>query len=124
MSKLTGGPHMGVVRSWIKWRFNNGDQVDWGTQTLLTTGRSFTVCELETLAQEIRDAVLDEVITTKQLDRVASEMVKKDSQTITVTFDHHRVQCQVGSCTSPEYLGLEGGLRWLYFKLKEILKNE
>jgi len=119
--KVTSGPHLGVVRSWIQWNFLNGDQITWGSQDPLISKRAFTPHELERLAEDIRDAVMDEVVTTQQLGDLASKMVRHSSQTIVIKFDHHRASCTLGGKESPEYLGLEPALKWLFKHLKKLL---
>ena len=58
---IQGGSHLGTVRNWIKWHFcfGNGETVTWGTHEVLH-GRDVHVDDLERLAQDICDAVLDE----------------------------------------------------------------
>jgi hypothetical protein len=56
--EIKGGSHLGVVRRWMQWHAFNGDQVTWGTHTLLRV--DLHVDDLERIAQDVRDAVLEE----------------------------------------------------------------
>lgn len=59
----TGGAHLGAARSWIQHTFNNGSQVTWGSLDEL--GHSgLSVKRLEQLAEEIKDAVLQDIEST------------------------------------------------------------
>ena len=121
MRNITSGPHLGVIHNWIKWRFHNGAQVTWGSHEYLNTNRSFTPAELEDLAQEIRDAVLKEVLTTKEIETITREAQKEENYKISITYDHYLSTAQVGKEKSPEYVGFEPALKWVYRKLKEKL---
>lgn len=58
LNAMKGGPHLGVARNWIKWHARNGESVTWGTHELLQV--DLHVDDLERIAQDIRDAVLEE----------------------------------------------------------------
>jgi len=55
----TGGAHLGTVRNWIQWNFQNGGTVKWGSQEYLT-GTFITVREMEQLSEKIMKAVVKE----------------------------------------------------------------
>jgi hypothetical protein len=56
-----GGPHLGVVRSWMQSEFFNGSQVTWGSNDQLgNTGLS--PLKMEGLAGRIKDAVVADVL--------------------------------------------------------------
>lgn len=53
------GEFLSVVRNWMQRKFRNGDQVTWGSMNDILEGKSdFTPYDFETLACDIRDAVL------------------------------------------------------------------
>lgn len=55
-----GGPHLGTVRRWIQCRFTNGSDVRWGSTDRL--GNTWlTVLEMEALAEDIKNAIVDEL---------------------------------------------------------------
>ena len=56
--EIKDGAHLGVVRNWIKWHARNGEYVTWGKHELLQV--DLHVDDLERLAQDVRDAVLEE----------------------------------------------------------------
>ena len=56
--EIKGGSHLGTVRNWIKWHARNGEYVTWGTHELLQV--DLHVDDLERIAQDVRDAVLEE----------------------------------------------------------------
>lgn len=55
---IKSGPHLGVVHNYIKWHARNGERVTWGHHELLEM--DLHVDDLERIAQDIRDAVLEE----------------------------------------------------------------
>ena len=57
-NEVKSGSHLGVVRNWIKWHARNGESVTWGTHALLQV--DLHVDDLERIAQDVRDAVLEE----------------------------------------------------------------
>ena len=59
MFGIKGGAHLGVVRNWIQRKAWNGENVTWGSLEYLRL-HDLTVSDLEHLAQDIRDAVLEE----------------------------------------------------------------
>lgn len=60
MSRIEGGAHLGVVRNWLKWHAKNGETVTWGSDETLEMKR-LTPRDMEQLAQDIADAVKDEI---------------------------------------------------------------
>ena len=56
MARVEAGPHLAVVRNWMKWHARNGESVTWGSHELLEL-KTLTVRDMEELAQEIADAV-------------------------------------------------------------------
>lgn len=58
---ITSGPHLGVVRNWIKHKARNGSDVRWGSSDVIEMYSSLTPFEMEQLAQSIRDAVLEDL---------------------------------------------------------------
>ena len=57
---VTSGRHLGVMRSWIQREAANGEQVTWSSRTPLRFMHHLSCADLEALAQDIRDAVLNE----------------------------------------------------------------
>lgn len=65
----TGGSHLGVVRNWIQWKAFNGSYVIWGSNEYLKL-KDITVFEMESLARDIKTAVLAEHgIEQKNIER-------------------------------------------------------
>lgn len=73
--EIKGGAHLGVVRRWMQWHAANGDQVTWGSHTLLCV--DLHVDDLERIAQDVRDAVLEE-FHVKDTDHVYRYRVFSD----------------------------------------------
>ena len=122
---ITSGPHLGVIRNWIKHRFHNGDQVRWGSYEPLTTNRSMSTAELERLAQDIYDAVMGEIVTTQQLDMLAREMIRSSKgEKISIHFDHHIGTASIDGEESNECFGLGPALGWVYRKIKKMVENK
>lgn len=64
------GAHLGVIRRWVKRTFTNGCEVTWGsTSDILQKPSGFTPYDLDFLACEIRQAVLQE-LNVKDIDHV------------------------------------------------------
>ena len=58
-----GGPHLKTVRSWMQGGFRNGSTVEWGSDEKLT-GTDLTPKQLEHLAEQIKDALVQDIIRT------------------------------------------------------------
>ena len=54
-----GGEWLGTAREWIQCKFNNGSDVTWGSQDVLT-GRTITVYDIEQLAARVAAAAINE----------------------------------------------------------------
>lgn len=54
------GAHIGAIHNWIQWNTFNGDRVSWGSEEELKLKRNLTVRELESIAQMVADAVIDD----------------------------------------------------------------
>ena len=55
---VDSGKHLGAVRKWIKWNARNGEHVKWGSNEVLEY--TFTVANLEEIAQQVADAMKDQ----------------------------------------------------------------
>jgi hypothetical protein len=79
MSTIKGGKHIGKVRSWIQWNAINGSEVTWGSQEPLRFSKQITPAMLERLAQDIRDASMDEIRgNLESLKRIADRLSDPD----------------------------------------------
>ena len=64
-----GGPHLGEVRRWIQWTFNNGSYVTWGTDDQLGNS-GLTVRQMERLVERIKDVVIRDVLNEVEKENV------------------------------------------------------
>lgn len=85
MTEIKDGPHLGVIRRWIKNNARNGCDVRWGSGEFLGL-RSVTVHEMECLAQDIADAVEKDV----------RKSIKREEK-IAQALEDHRTQAKTRS---------------------------
>ena len=56
---VQSGAHLGTMRSWIQRNAGNGETVTWGSQEFVAL-KPLTAHDLDRLAQDIKDAVVEE----------------------------------------------------------------
>ena len=86
MSRIKGGNHVGIVRKWLQWNAINGDSVTWGSADVLKFSRTLTPALFEKLAQDIRDASVEEIRGNIEglevfVDRIRSAVENKSEDT-------------------------------------------
>ena len=65
------GAHIGAIHRWIQWNVIRGDEVYWGSEKPMVLKREVSPALLESIAQEVADAVIDDpfLITTKKIQK-------------------------------------------------------
>lgn len=76
MSRIDTGAHLGVVRNWVKWHAKNGESVTWGSDETLEMKR-LTPRDMEQLAQDIANAVKDDISERIRMEKVLPCLVEE-----------------------------------------------
>jgi hypothetical protein len=123
-NEITSGAHLGVVRNWIKWHAWNGSRIDFGSREMLKM-KGLSALDLDRLAQDIRDAVIEEEgLRVSELDDLARRLGRKSNPAVHIGFQNHMYQCSIDKELSPEYISLKGVLSWFARTAKRLLKEE
>lgn len=75
--KITSGIHLKIIRTWILWNCSNGSEVAFNSNDTVQIIKQVTVNDLEELAQNIRDSVIDNLINRAALNGTIKSFLEK-----------------------------------------------